>query len=219
MILNYRLFGVALATSFGLLAGMPTIAAQPPAPSATPNASSTSSTWYNCLTREVWSPAKQAWCKQMSRLQTVEFLVPKAVISDNPVPSYETVTLPNGVYKNEAERYTAQLLNRPGLIQFGDVNGDRRDDAVVLLVINTGGSGQFIYLTAVLDINGQPKALPPVLLGDRIQPKSVTIQNGQVAIDMVSHGPNDPLCCPTRPIQQVYQMRESLVLIGEKEAK
>lgn len=214
--MNYRLFGLTLATSCGLLAGMSSITAQPSAPSAKPNPPSTSSTWYNCLTREVWSPAKQAWCKRTARLQTTEFLVPKAVISDNPVPSYKTVTLQNGVYKNEAERYSVQLINRPGLIQFGDLNGDRREDAAVFLVINTGGSGQFVYLTTVLDVNGKPNALPPVLLGDRVQPRSVAIQNGQIAIDMVTQGPNDPLCCPTQAVQRVYQIRESLSLVGEK---
>lgn len=219
MVLNYRLFGLALATSFGLSTWLPSTIAQTPASSPKPNPSSTASTWYNCLTREVWSPAKQAWCQKVAHLQTVPFQVPVAPVSDSPIPSYKTVTLPNGSYKNEAERYSVQWINRPGLIQFGDVNGDRREDAVVLLVINTGGSGQFVYLTTVLDLNGKPNALPPVLLGDRVQPKSVAMQNGQIAIDLVTQGPNDPLCCPTQATKQVYQLRESLVMVGEKGVK
>jgi hypothetical protein len=36
----------------------------------------------------------------------------------------------------ETNCYIVQLLNRPGLVQFGDVNGDRKDDATVLMVVN-----------------------------------------------------------------------------------
>jgi hypothetical protein len=214
--MNYKVFGLALTTSLGLIAWMPSITAQT---SGSKPAPATSTNWYNCLTREVWTPAKKVWCEKMARLQAVEFLVPTSPISDSSVVSYKTVTLPNGTYKNEADRYLVQLLNRPGLVQFGDVNGDRKEDAVVLMVINTGGSGQFVYLATVLDINGKATALPPVLLGDRVQPKSVAIETGQIAIDMVTQGPNDPLCCPTKPVKQTYQIRESLVLTGEKNVK
>lgn len=80
---------------------------------------------------------------------------------------------------------------------FGDLNGDGVDDAAVLLASDSGGSGAFIDLHAVLDDNGAPVDTASTFLGDRIQVNSLTIEAGVITVNMVTHGPNDPMCCPT----------------------
>lgn len=97
--------------------------------------STADSTWYNCLTREVWTEAKQDWCNNLNRLQNGNYVL----------PNYGEITLSNGSYENSAQRYRVILINREGLIDFGDLNNDGKQEAVFLLTVNSGGSGQFIY--------------------------------------------------------------------------
>lgn len=101
---------------------------------------------------------------------------------------------------------------------FGDLNGDGADDAAVLLASNSGGSGTFIDLHAVLNEKGEPVDAASTLLGDRIQVNSLTIEDGQIVVDMIAQGPNDPMCCPTQPVQRTYVLEgDELVLTQEVE--
>lgn len=59
-----------------------------------------------------------------------------------------------------------------------DLDSDGDDDAVLLLVHDPGGSGTFYYLVAALNSNGSYQGTNTVLLGDRIIPQSITVQNG-----------------------------------------
>jgi YD repeat-containing protein len=170
-------------------------------------AQATPPVWHNCLTREVWSPEKQAWCKKLQTLQNATYSL----------PDYGEVELENGIYSYEEaqKRYRISLVNRPGLVLFGDLNGDGKEDAVTLLSVNSGGSGQFTYLTSVLDVNGQAKALKPVMLGDRIKLNAVNLASQVITVDMVTQGPQDPLCCPTQAVKQVYHAQgNSLQLVS-----
>jgi hypothetical protein len=36
------------------------------------------------------------------------------------------------------------------------------------------------------------------LLGDRIQINALSIENNKIVVDMITHGPEDPMCCPTQ---------------------
>ena len=57
------------------------------------------------------------------------------------------VKLVNGKYEN-----AGIVISLDELIQFGDVTGDR-EDAVVILVTDTGGNGAFYDLAVVVDEN------------------------------------------------------------------
>ena len=46
------------------------------------------------------------------------------------------------------------------------------------LAHDPGGSGTFYYLAAALNLNGSYRSTNTVLLGDRIIPQSITVQNG-----------------------------------------
>jgi hypothetical protein len=80
----------------------------------------------------------------------------------------------------------------------GDLNGDGADDAAVILATNTGGSGTFIVLNAVLNDKGTAKYASSILLGDRVQPKIITISGGVITVDEIRHATSDPMCCPTQ---------------------
>jgi heat shock protein HslJ len=122
----------------------------------------------------------------------------------------ETIRLTDGMH--EGEPFVEGGASRPtvtftGVYAFGDLNGDGVDDAVAVLVENSGGTGSFRYLAAVLNQGGSPKNVATYFLGDRGQVQSVSIAEGEITVDVVAHGPDDPMCCPSQREVQVYALR------------
>jgi hypothetical protein len=98
---------------------------------------------------------------------------------------------------------------------FGDLNGDGAQDAAVVLTEQMGGSGSFTYLAAMLNKNGVPKQAAMTQLGDRTQIKSLAVRDGQVVVDLLTHGPNDPMCCPSQLVTRTYAVAEqALKVVG-----
>ncbi len=134
----------------------------------------------------------------------------------------ESVTLTDGLYEGEpfveggASRPTVQLIE--DTVLYGDLNGDGVDDAAMLLVENSGGSGVFTYLGAQINQDGQPVDAGTVLLGDRTQIQSGVIEDGQIVIDMVTQGPQDAMCCPTLKLRTSYAVQDgTLAEVGSEE--
>lgn len=131
-------------------------------------------------------------------------------------PKSKKAKLTDGAYQEEiapgaASKLTVNLLDQYAT---GDLNGDGVADAAVILAANMGGSGTFVNLAAVLNEGGKPKHVASTSLGDRVQIKSVSIKGGEIAVDMVKHGPNDPMCCPTQQVTQKYKLQDGkLVLV------
>jgi hypothetical protein len=99
---------------------------------------------------------------------------------------------------------------------WGDLNGNGIEDAAVILVAQTGGSGSFYSLVSVFNDNGTPKQAGADYLGDRIKLESMKIEQGQIVVNMLVAGPKDPLCCPSQKVTRTYAMRSgSLVLLSE----
>ncbi len=134
----------------------------------------------------------------------------------------QPVTLVDGYYEGEpfveggASRPTVTFVG--DLVAYGDLNGDGVEDAAVLLAESSGGSGTFTYLAAVVNQDGQPVNAGTVLLGDRTQIKSLAIQNGQIVMEIVTQGPDDPMCCPTLKVRKTYSLQDGqLVEVGSEE--
>jgi hypothetical protein len=122
------------------------------------------------------------------------------------LPFYgNTVTLTNGGYQ-EGSGAEITSVTMTESIAFGDLNGDGLEDAAVILVENGGGTGQFKSVVAMINQGGVPVQAGVAQLGDRVQVNSLAIQAGRVMLDMLVQGPNDPLCCPTQPVTQSYQL-------------
>jgi hypothetical protein len=115
-------------------------------------------TWYNCLTREVFTPEKQVWCDRWKTLQNATYIVPASLA---PNPKYIKVTLNNGRYQREDEKFIVELVKERGWMTFGDLNNDGKADAAVIFGVALDPEGKSVatYLTAVLDVDGKAQAL------------------------------------------------------------
>jgi hypothetical protein len=89
---------------------------------------------------------------------------------------------------------SADLLEGFRLIE--DMDGDGSEDALVLIASRSGGTGENTYLALVRNSGGAPVNTATVLIGDRVQIRSGTLQGRRVVLDVVQAGPSDALCCP-----------------------
>lgn len=64
----------------------------------------------------------------------------------------------------------------------GDVDGDGRDDAPVILVHEPGGSGSFSYVAVVLNPSTGAKSTNAVLIGDRVSGQAVKLDGKTVVV-------------------------------------
>jgi hypothetical protein len=100
-------------------------------------------------------------------------------------------------------------------VAFGDLNGEPA--AVVILVSDSGGSGTFYDLAVVVEQDGQPVNVATILLGDRVLINSLTIEDGKIAVDMVTQGPDDPFCCPTQQVVNTYDLQGDQLVLASSE--
>jgi hypothetical protein len=125
---------------------------------------------------------------------------------------HEKFKLKNGVFErgmpgSMSDNYVhASIIN----LALGDINNDNIVDAAVVLGLSGGATGLFNELIAMVNRGGKPHQVASVALGDRVVINSITINRGEIVIDMTSHGPNDPMCCPT--MKKVKRFR----LVGDK---
>jgi hypothetical protein len=132
---------------------------------------------------------------------------------------YQTQWTPEGVVRLENGEYRAPAA--PGSaseivvalsehVATGELNGEPA--AAAILHSSGGGSGTFYELHVLVEQDGQPHDVAWIQLGDRVQINSLAIEEDEIVVDMVSHGPDDPMCCPTQQVVQTYALEgESLV--------
>lgn len=95
---------------------------------------------------------------------------------------------------------------------FGDLNADGAEDAIVFLYTQNGGTGHFVDMAAMLNRNGSAENISTLTLGDRENITSVQIANGVVILDLIVHGPDDPMCCPSQQEQRQYKVENNLLI-------
>lgn len=134
------------------------------------------------------------------------------------LPGKGIAKLKDGQYEEEIVPGAAskiQIVMVPDVHAFGDLNGDGVDDAAVILAASGGGSGTFITLEAVVNDQGTPRHAATAQLGDRAQVKSIVIEGGQVTLDVLTHGPDDPMCCPSVKATKKFKLQGD-ALIGQE---
>ena len=119
----------------------------------------------------------------------------------------DTVTLTNGVYTSTVVPGSAA----PMTVELTDVATAGELDGVpsvaVVLVSNNGGSGVFNDLAVVQEQDGQPVNVATTLLGDRVSILSLEIVDNQIVVDMITQGPDEPMCCGTLEVVNTYELQ------------
>ncbi len=130
----------------------------------------------------------------LEQLRNAEYHLPLRGDEDTPIRLVDGMgTLVYG--EGATERETVGLIDTA--VAFGDLDGDGNADAAVVVYTSGGGSGAFIYLVAVVDRDGAPSQAARAYLGDRVRVESLSISDGQVLAQILAHGPQDGLCCPS----------------------
>jgi uncharacterized membrane protein/heat shock protein HslJ len=130
------------------------------------------------------------------------------------------VKLSNGTYRGKIVPDSASelIVMLSDQFAFGDLNGDGADEAAVVLITDPGGSGTFRHLGVVINEKGSPQHVASQLLGDRVKVKSLSMSSGEIVVRMMTHGPNDPMCCPTFQVTRNYLLQQDkLVIAGVQE--
>ena len=102
-----------------------------------------------------------------------------------------------------------QAAVKGDLIALGDLDGDNVADAAVVVSIDSGGSGTFIYLLAMQDRERAPVQAGRAFLGDRVRVQGITIVRGRIFVTMLAHGPGDGLCCPSVEVGRAFMLQGS----------
>jgi heat shock protein HslJ len=118
-----------------------------------------------------------------------------------------TAQLTNGEYRepsapDSAAETVVRLTNQ---IAFGTLNG--QPALAVVLVTDPGGSGTFYDLAVVVNQDGQLVNVATTSLGDRVIINSIAIEDNEIVVDMVTQGPNDPMCCPTEQVIETFALQ------------
>ena len=110
----------------------------------------------------------------------------------------EAIKLKNGYAEQEiipgaATKIKIKIFGEPIT---GDLNGDGIKDAVVLLTYDPGGSGTFYYIAAAIKDKLGYKGTKALLLGDRIAPKDIHLENGLILCNYADRAPDQPFSIP-----------------------
>jgi hypothetical protein len=107
-----------------------------------------------------------------------------------------TFPVKNGKY--EVKRGDDQYYFVAVAPEYGDVNGDGQDEAIILTGCNTGGSGTFSEGFIYTMRRGKPALLTNLAGGDRADGgfHRLSIEGGLVVVESYDHKDTSGACCP-----------------------
>jgi hypothetical protein len=97
---------------------------------------------------------------------------------------------------------------------FGDLDQDGVNDAAVLIAENFGGTGVFVSVNAVLNQDGLPRHAASYMIDDRPKINVLDVRDGEIFLDAIIHGIDDPACCPEMSVTRSFKLSgTSLTLV------
>ena len=128
----------------------------------------------------------------------------------------QKITVKNGEYSLDKGDYDRMYFTVTD-VTYGDANGDQIEDAMVLTVCNTGGTGQFSegFIYGIKD--GKPELLSRIEGGDRADGglRSAKVENGLLVVERNGAGETGGACCPEFVVTSKYKLEgKTLKQIG-----
>lgn len=105
-----------------------------------------------------------------------------------------------------SDNYISVVLT--DFVAIGDLNGDGSNEVAALVSENYGGSGVFVFLAIYTEQNGKLTFQTSTMVDDRPQLKALSIDRGEIYLDVVIHGPDEPMCCPTFRTARHYRLAD-----------
>ncbi|HEY2866698.1 MAG TPA: hypothetical protein VGJ02_06370 [Pyrinomonadaceae bacterium] len=134
------------------------------------------------------------------------------------------VTVKNGDFSSEKQEdgYVDHFDFRVTSVSYGDLNGDNSEEAIVLTVCNTGGTGNFSegFIYSLKD--GKPALFATIPGGDRADGglRTARVENGQLVVEANDPGPGGGACCPEFAITARYDVSSGkLKQIGKEDKR
>jgi hypothetical protein len=146
----------------------------------------------------------------VERLGNVEYTLPGF---DNALYAYQ---FSGGKFSHGSDSSSVDYANLSllDLYAFGDLNDDGVNDAAVIIAENHGGTGVFVSVNAVLNEGGAPRHTASTMIDDRPQIKVLDIRDGEIFLEAVVHGFDDPACCPEQEVTRSFKLSDtSLTLV------
>lgn len=133
---------------------------------------------------------------------------------------YEKVTVALGEFSEEkkVEDYTERFYFKVFNIIYGDLNGDKAEEAVILSVCNTGGTGNFTEGFVFSMKSGKPTLVARIPGGDRADGglRKAWIENGLLVVEANDSEQSRGACCPGGTITQKVRLSgKQLVNVGQ----
>jgi len=122
----------------------------------------------------------------------------------------DPLTFTNGRWEGEpfapggASRPTAGLAK--DFYLSGDLDGDGRKEAIVILWESSGGSGSYSYVAVMGARDGNIENIGTALIGDRVQIRDGLFDGQHIVLQVVQQGPNDAACCPSQKATRTWLM-------------
>lgn len=136
----------------------------------------------------------------------------------------QNVTVKDGEFSEEKQEdgYTDRFYFTIFSVNYGDINGDGNEDAVILSNCNTGGTGQFTE-GFIYELKGEkPSLVTRIPGGDRAYGGLVEarIENGTLVIESNDVGEMGGACCPEFIVTSRFKFSGGkLVETGKAERK
>jgi hypothetical protein len=136
-----------------------------------------------------------------------------------------SVTVKDGEFFEEKQEdgYVDRFYFRVYDAVFGDLNGDGREDAVVISVCNTGGTGNFTEgFVYGLSTDKKPVLLARIPGGDRAYGglRSAVVEKGILIVESNDVGELGGACCPEVIVKTRYRLAgNNLTVIGAPERR
>ncbi len=187
VIVLFILFGLAAACNLPVALNQPGEATETPAPTSSPTVPITA------------TPALLS----RSLLENMEYTLPAATEGEQ-----VSFRLTDGVFQRGEDPAAVDFMQvRMGdLLAFGDLNADGQPDAAVLLAVNYGGTGVFVWVVAVVNHDGKGEQAGLYFVDDRPVVERLEIQDSHIRLEGMVHGPNDPGCCPNQPVRRELRL-------------